>query len=169
MSIDLQGEPVGRAYAQLIAAARASCATFSLAWRDKKVVDERVVDELGPHLLRKERTNKWPGTTLGGGQLATVCFYHLNDFSAGVLRRAERLYAWQHPDRPEDLAFYSASSALWFGSIAHEADAWFADSVCLEFIRQVMPALQVAEHPSPAAPPPNADADKGTKALGLLP
>lgn len=154
MPIDLLAEPVGAAYAQLIAAAVSHCQSFSLIWRPGQAVDPAIGDALASHLLHEEMTSRWPGTELRGEETATLRLYQLTDFSASVLRRANRLYAWQHPAFPEDLAFYSAGRHLWLGSIAHEGDAWFDDSVSMALVRDVMPLLNVRAI-RPASPTPS--------------
>jgi hypothetical protein len=142
LPIDITSEPSGAAYQQLIAAAKDQCDTFSLVWRDGESVNPDVAEALAAHLLREERINRWPGTRLHD-HLATVRFYRLSDISAAVLEKAGSLFAWQHPDLPEDLAFYGPDGQCWMGSIAHEADAWFDGNLSLSFIERRMPALRV--------------------------
>lgn len=48
-----------------------------------------------------------------------------NAHALAVLKAAPGLYAWQAPDRPEDLAFYDAGGEVWLGSVAYERMAFF--------------------------------------------
>jgi hypothetical protein len=60
------------------------------------------------------------------------------------LARAERLYAWLSPGRPEDLGFYDADSLAWFGSIAHEEDAFVTLSATdIEALGASVPGLRL--------------------------
>lgn len=67
--------------------------------------------------------------------------YDLNPFSASVLKEMPRLYAWQHPEFPEDLTFYTEAGGVWLGSIAHEAQAWFEDDSLGEDDRNAVQAV----------------------------
>jgi hypothetical protein len=58
-----------------------------------------------------------------------------------VLGEAPGLYAWQAPERPEDLAFYDAEGAVWLGSIAHERAAFFGPAAPpLDVLRTWLPS-----------------------------
>jgi hypothetical protein len=153
MPIDIVKEPRGAAYGQLVDQAVAHCATFSLIWRDGEGFDPQVSESLRPFLVREDRTSEWPGTTLTQGQQATVRYYTLTNFTGAILKRAGRLYAWQHPDRPEDLAFYTEAGRVWMSSIAHEADAWFdsAEVSALESA-ELMPLLEVEQRDEGLSP-----------------
>jgi hypothetical protein len=144
MPIDIIKEPRGAAYGQLVDRAVAQCATFSLTWRDGEACDPQVAESLQLFLAREERTSAWPGTSLAEGQLATVRHYELTNVSGAILKRANSLYAWQHPSGPEDLAFYTEGGRVWLGSIAHESDAWLDErDVAVTDIAQTMPLLEV--------------------------
>ena len=127
MTLDILAEPAGDAYARLIDLATCYCERFSLIWRAGELCEPAIEIELAPHLVSEERVVEWPGTKLLGGPPAIMRTYQLSTLSSRVLKAANRLYAWQHPERPEDLALYTASGQLWLGSIAHEGDAWFED------------------------------------------
>ena len=153
MPIDIIKEPRGAAYRQLVDRAVARCATFSLTWRDDQACDPQVAESLHPFLAREERTSAWPGTLLAQGQLATVRHYTLTNLSGAILKRASRLYAWQHPSRPEDLAFYIEGGGVWLGSIAHESDAWLDErEVAIADIAETMPLLVVETRDDGSSP-----------------
>ena len=59
-----------------------------------------------------------------GDPRSSICTYKLNQETAKVLTTANRLYQWEAPDYPEDLAFYNGSSEVWLGSVAHEQMGW---------------------------------------------
>jgi hypothetical protein len=80
--------------------------------------------ELETSLCLEQHTNRWPGTTLGGDQLAWVRWYRLTRQSAKILQSAERLFEWSSPKLPEDLTFYTEEGFGWVGSISHEQIGW---------------------------------------------
>jgi len=127
ITFDVMKEPVGKTYRMLLLLASEMCSSLSLVWRDQMVFEptaEEVGEALKPVLIREDRTDKWPGTTLLG-HMATVRHYRMTDKALGILERAPGLYAWQAPALPEDLIFYAKNGSVWLGSIAHERDAWF--------------------------------------------
>ncbi len=127
MTLDILAEPAGAAYARLIDLAARYCERFSLISRPGAPCDPGIDIALAPHLVSEAQVTEWPGTQLLGGPPAVMRMYHLNSLSCRILKTANRLYAWQHPERAEDLAFYVATGQLWLGSIAHEGDAWLED------------------------------------------
>jgi hypothetical protein len=72
--------------------------------------------------------------------------YRFTDDALAVLLEAPGLYAWQAPDRPEDLAFYGEHGDVWLGSIAHERAAYFGPAApSQEELRLAVPGLFVRE------------------------
>jgi hypothetical protein len=125
--VHIQVEPVGEVYAALLHLARRQCPTFSLTWREDvgQSQSARVVaDALASTLIAEERVREWPGTRMLGAPVP-LRRYRFTDDALSVLLAAPSLYAWQAPDRPEDLAFYAEDGAVWLGSIAHERAAFF--------------------------------------------
>ena len=119
-------EPRGPAYQRLIDFAQIQCTEFSLVWRDdlgNKRKEDEIAKKLEQFVISDIDTNKWPGTEILKGT-ANVCTYTLNQKSAKVLRIAKRLYQWEAPDFPEDLAFYIEKGQIWLGSVAHEHMGW---------------------------------------------
>ena len=133
-SLEITDEPAGREYRDLLHLAAEACGSFSLVWRDQLAFEpsaEEVARSLRPFLIREQRTDEWPGTKLLG-HLATVRYYRLTPETLAVLERAARLYAWEAPALPEDLALYTHDNNVWLGSIAHERDAWLQGGSELE-------------------------------------
>ena len=125
--MNIQTEPIGDVYAALLRLARRECPTFSLTWREDVGQSESarvVADTLAPALIAEDRVREWPGTRMLGAPVP-LRRYHFTDDALRTLLEAPGLYAWQAPDRPEDLAFYGADGAVWLGSIAHERAAFF--------------------------------------------
>jgi hypothetical protein len=119
-------DPRGPTYNRLIDFALKQCTKFSLVWREdlgNKKRENDIANKLAPFLLSDTTTNKWPGTEIFSGS-ANVCFYKLTPETANVLKTAKRLYQWEAPDFPEDLAFYAKTGEIWLGSVAHEHMGW---------------------------------------------
>ena len=144
MSIDLMEEPRGEVYRALVAFFQRRARSFSLVWREDMEADaaaQGIRDQLAPYLLRTEWTAEWPGTVLMESR-ATVRHFAATLEAMRLLADAPGLYAWQHPDRPEDLAFYGDDGQLLLGSIAHEGDAWLEPgAVRLEELAAAVPGL----------------------------
>jgi hypothetical protein len=127
MPLDILAEPTGAAYVRLIDVAARYCERFSLIWRPGVSCDPAIEIALAPHLASEAHVFEWPGTRLLGGPPALMRTYQLNSLSSRILKAANRLYAWQHSERAEDLALYAAGGQLWLGSVAHEGAAWLED------------------------------------------
>lgn len=84
------------------------------------------LSQLEPHLVRREMSSEWPGTRLLGRE-AEVLYYRTNDMFGNALKHLARsLFAWQQPDRPEDLCFLRADASAVLASIAHESQAFMS-------------------------------------------
>jgi len=141
---DIPSEPAGEVYLSLLEFAEQQDARFSLVWRQQAPLGagayalKRV---LRPFMERQVRTAEWPGTRLIG-HTAMVRIYRLVPEAARVLAEAGRLFAWRAPERPEDLAFYSADGRCWLASIAHERQAYVTlDDAGLAALRAAVPGL----------------------------
>ena len=55
---------------------------------------------------------------------ATVIKYLASKRARQFLREPGSLFAWLHPDLPEDLFFGSERSGLAMASVSHEREAW---------------------------------------------
>jgi hypothetical protein len=124
--IHFTDQPRGATYKALIDFAQKQCTKFSVVWRKdlgNKRRENGIANKLEPFLLSDTTTNKWPGTEIFSSS-ANVCFYELTPETADVLKIAKRLYQWEAPDFPEDLAFYAKNGEIWLGSVAHEHMGW---------------------------------------------
>jgi hypothetical protein len=144
-TLDIIAEPVGQTYRALLAFAQRWSGSFSLVWRHQLSFDASAVsveETLRPFLISESQTSEWPGTKLIG-HLATVRTYRFSPASARELAIADGLFAWQSPARPEDLAFYTSDGRCWFGSVAHERDAFVAlEPSDLAALRAAVPELE---------------------------
>ena len=137
--LTIRAEPSGATYLALLNFAQEHSQTFSLVWRKQLAFDasaRQIAADLRPFLDNVRETDAWPGTDLVG-HTALVRSYRVCAESMRMLSGAERLYAWLAPQRPEDLAFYTADGRWWLCSIAHEHQS-FVDTTVVD------PAVLVA-------------------------
>ena len=155
-TIDLLAEPRDDVYRALLAFMRNRAGSFSLVWRAEGQYTEQaegIRDRLAPYLLRTEWTSEWPGTELLDSR-ATVRHYATVPEAMQLLGEASGLYAWQDPERPEDLAFHRPDGQLLLGSVAHESDAWVEPAtVSYEELCAAIPELSVRCDTSEGSPP----------------
>jgi hypothetical protein len=148
-AFEIVAEPKGQTYIDLLEFAASACSSFSLVWRDQFKFEQTAYEikrALQPFLISNERTDEWPGTTLIGHK-ALVRRYRVTEESVQQLRAAEGLYAWLHPNLPEDLAFYSSEDMAWLASISHEGQAWLLDhSLRAAEIYAWVPHIKIREH-----------------------
>lgn len=141
-------EPVDDVYRTLLAFAETHSERFSLTWQRQLAFDAAAASievELKPFLIEEVETSAWPGTELLG-PTAVVRTYRVLPKSIEVLVGAGGLYAWQSPQRPEDLAFYTADGRCWLGSTAHERDGFvILDSSGLTDLRAAVPGLELSK------------------------
>lgn len=115
-------------YNELLQKAKSECDSFSLVWRAEFKFNENaksVENSLKPYLLKEQLVKEWPGTQLLKAD-ALLRTYLVNAASMEILKMTGDIYKWLSPDYPEDLAFYKKGK-VWFASIAHEKDSWFAE------------------------------------------
>lgn len=86
----------------------------------KKTVKE-IKNGLRGYKVFSERVNKWPGTiTCDGDQyIYQLMIYRADPGAEEYLRKVPRLFDWDYPRYPMDLAFYKDGYA-WFALSAHE-------------------------------------------------
>jgi hypothetical protein len=144
VSIDIIREPRGAEYRALLSLLASKAASFSLVWQHEfefGLAAEMLRKRLTPFLLRTESVSEWPGTKLLT-TMATIRFYATAEACISILAEAGSLYAWEAPERPEDLAFHGPGDEVVFGSIAHEADSWFEEvAFTAEEVRAAVPTL----------------------------
>ena len=146
VQIDVVREPRGTEYRALLSLIASKATSFSLVWQHEfefGPAAEILRKRLAPYLLRTEGVSEWPGTKLLT-TMATIRFYATTKAAMSILAEAGSLYAWEAPERPEDLAFYGPRDEVLFGSIAHEADSWFGEGAfTTEEVRAAVPALML--------------------------
>lgn len=150
--VTITAEPRGETYSQLLRFAHDRSSLFSLTWRDQLTHSPRAADisaALRGDLVAEARTESWPGTQLHG-HLATMRLYRITLASLPILARAGRLYAWEAPERPEDLAFYATENTPWLGSIAHERDSFiYGGAVDIRALTRAVPGIRLAGATTP--------------------
>lgn len=146
MQIDILREPRGTEYRALLSLVASKATSFSLVWQHQfefAPAAEILRERLSPYLLRTEDVSEWPGTKLFT-TMAMIRFYATAGPAMSILAEAGSLYAWEAPERPEDLAFYGPGDEVLFGSIAHEADSWFEEGAfTAEEVRAAVPAIEI--------------------------
>jgi len=82
----------------------------------------RVLKLLEPYLIKKQMSD----SLLGSNEIAyragrMIHFYVCHNEAVQVLRtEADRLFAWVHPNLPEDLSFLDADGNDWLNTVVHE-------------------------------------------------
>jgi hypothetical protein len=126
---DINEEPVGVTYRELLRCGARFCNAFLLVVRDQRELSKdarKVLDDLLSFSLSVERKDRWPGTELLNGN-ATVYTFMLNDKSIGGLSQsANGLFDWVAPSKPEDLCLLRPNGLAWLTTIAHERDAYLS-------------------------------------------
>jgi hypothetical protein len=145
--LDLQDEPTGQMYRDLLAFAGRNSTAVSLVWRLQFGPHGHAVEAaLHPWMIRESETQSWPGTELvGDSNRALVRFYQPHPQVLAELAQADGLYAWlASSDRPEDLAFYGRDERYWLGSIAHEREGFVAtDLIDVDALLVEVPGLEL--------------------------
>lgn len=81
-----------------------------------------VLRELEPYLRSADEAGEWPGTRLEAGATARVHRYALRPPVLDVVAGAtDRLYAWRHPELPQDLALVRADGTPFLATVTNEA------------------------------------------------
>ena len=120
-------EPAGDAYLDLLELCGSIAATASLVIRNVKWLDDdalAVMERLRPFQVSARESSEWPGTRLIGHTAAVYSYRVDAALVAALQASATGLYQWQHPHRPEDLAFLRSDERAVLSSIAHEGDAY---------------------------------------------
>ena len=126
---DLLAEPRGEGYRKLLRASLDYGISFLLVVNPGigHLADpgQRVMAELHPYLLSKDRKTQWPGTMLFGDESALVSRFSLTPRTSAILGGAvEGLFEWIGPGFPEDLSILRADGSPWLVTISHERDAY---------------------------------------------
>ncbi|MGI8898266.1 MAG: hypothetical protein ACR2IB_07715 [Pyrinomonadaceae bacterium] len=146
---DIEAEPKGKTYIDLLNFASSRCESFSLVWRDQFEFEPSAYEikhALKPFLVSNIRTDEWPGTKLFAHD-AIVRRYRVADESIELLHASGGLYSWLQPNLPEDLAFYTSGDVVWLATISHEHEAWFLDESLLPAeIYGYVPDIKIRKH-----------------------
>lgn len=144
LALSIEKDIAGDDYERFIEKAFDRFAFFSLVWRSQLTSEEsaRVIrPELRPYQVRHRRTNRWPGTEVGGSK-ADLLIYRCDSRAIRILMRPGSLFSWCAPKFPEDLAFYGADRRCAVASVAHERDGRILD---LEFGHSLPKKLGLVE------------------------
>lgn len=145
----IKNQPTNISYFNLLDFLRAVSKKFMLVKRDQLKFDKNVellFNELNPNLIKKEYSNKWPGTELlGKKNSAEIFYYKVNDDTIKILKKySANLFDWLAPMLPEDIAFYREDGTTILWSITHEKEYWldlYENEV--QIIKQVFSNLQL--------------------------
>jgi hypothetical protein len=143
--LNLIGEIKQNDFETILTWALESCTHFSLAWRtdwEGEDTANELYHKLLPFFVRDEDTDEWPGTKIFNAT-ATIAYYKLSAESIEILKKVH-LFGLGMPFYPEDLALYKDDGSCWFGSVAHEQMAFFADmSLTKEIIKSRLHDIDV--------------------------
>ncbi len=120
--LDIQAEPRGREYEQLLRILGPIGSKATLVIRSWKLLDSAAIHFirlLDDHDLKKRHVSAWPGTQLKGSTAELLEF----DFRSALpllLKSCGNLYSWIHPSLPEDLAVYRMNGEVCLLSCSHE-------------------------------------------------
>lgn len=127
-------EPKGQAYYDLIdyALKTQKCRFAFLIVSFRQSLNEsgrQVLETFHPSLIETSDVSEWPGTKLLGKSTVERYKYRFDfDFADRLKSISHRLYEWEHPALPKDLALMIDDRLPWLFTIAHEKDA----VLCLE-------------------------------------
>lgn len=121
-------EPTQATYLQLIDFCCSMASQMLLVVRDPQLdPGEEIASKLSslrPFLVRQALQREWPGTVLLSDD-ATVYTYSLGGgFEAVLKSQVQSLYAWIHPDAPEDPCFLRDTGDPLLITTSHEQEAY---------------------------------------------
>lgn len=124
---EIGAEPRGRTYTDLLYRSFPWCAELVLVvvplpgGGDPLLPRARdVLRDLEPYLTSVGEDREWPGTRLESGT-GQVHRYRLHPEVLDVLdRSADRLYAWRHPELPQDLALVRGDGSPFLTTVTNE-------------------------------------------------
>jgi hypothetical protein len=126
---DLQIEPSGVSYRNLIDFAVSSCPLVLLVVRHEvelKEAGQWLLSSLQSFLESQVSSSYWPGTELLVDE-ANIFYFRLEIDSARLLKVAtDHLYGWRQPNLPEDLCILREDREPWLVTISHEDDGFFS-------------------------------------------
>lgn len=91
-----------------------------------------IINILEPFLIRKYKSNEWPGTKLIGNK-ATIYLLHYNVETITIIKKyTNRLFDWKYPNLPEDICFLDKNENVILATISHENDAFINTNIEIE-------------------------------------
>ncbi len=127
-------------YRHLLDWAEKHAASFHLVLRHGLEFDtgaRDIIRELQADTLAVRITREWAGTTAMDAACVVEC--RISERSLSVLRKAPGIFAWCYPERPEDLALFTADGRCVFNSVSHHDEAWICDPDLKEEIEMRLP------------------------------
>ncbi|MBI2325150.1 MAG: hypothetical protein HYU87_09355 [Chloroflexi bacterium] len=127
-TFEIGSEPRGRTYDDLLYRAFPWCAELWLVvvplpgGGDPLLPRAHgVLRELEPYQTGVTDQREWPGTHLEGGATGRVHRFRLHPEVLDVLAGAtDRLYAWRHPELPQDLALVRGDGTPFLATVTNE-------------------------------------------------
>lgn len=100
---------------------------------------KQVLEQLKPSLKVVKEQFEWPGTTYSGEKPVLVYYYHINNHTKEILKKASNsLYDWIQPKLPEDLSFLKNNKA-WLTNTPHENESY----IIIDDDETIMKILQI--------------------------
>lgn len=115
------------------------CFKYKESERTKRSTKE-VLDLLKPYREYAKNVNEWPGnmTLNENNHIYRLFMYSATSEAISALSKADRIYDWDYPKFPMDLAFYKNGYA-WFESVSHERwnSLYTADMAVIDDLKQL--------------------------------
>jgi len=124
---DVIREPRGAVFRGLLQALSPAATELLLVLRDGVGLSDAgrdLLSELQPYLVGRDRRSSWPGTALLSGQATVLRFIPTAPCLDALVAASDRLFGWQQPALPEDLALVRGDETAALASISHENDAY---------------------------------------------
>lgn len=124
----ITSDPKDDVYQDVIDKAFKYCDEFILVVRKDLFLSSQaklVLRSLSNSLIEIREQFEWPGTILGGGEPAIVCYFKTDNHAKKILKEVSNsLHSWVQPDLPEDLSFMKGNK-LWLVNTSHESSSYF--------------------------------------------
>jgi hypothetical protein len=124
----ITSEPKNDIYRRLLDLAFDLCDEFILVVRKEQSLElnenaKSVLEKLNDHLKEIKEQTEWAGTILYE-HTAYVYHYNTSPKAGEIIKEVSNsLYAWIHPDLPEDLSFYK-NGKPWLVNTAHDKQSF---------------------------------------------
>ncbi len=127
-------------YRHLLDWAAVHASSFHLVLRhglEFKSGAQDIIRELESYTVGVRVTREWAGTT--AMEAARVIECRVSEGSISILRKVPGIFAWCYPERPEDIAFFTADGRCVFNSVSHHEEAWVCDPDLKDKIGMIVP------------------------------